>query len=142
MGRFLFSAWLALALATASVIFFFSAYLLGDLRGWRTFSWVVLCLFLFWFSYQNLKAGQLRCWLSWNGHDWQILTLGSVPESDPTLQARYAMTVHLDMQQWVFVSLQGNNGARQWFWLGKETFPDRWHGFRCAVYSRSEVLSS
>jgi hypothetical protein len=48
----------------------------------------------------------------------------------------------LDLQHLLYVSLQNKQGQRQWFWLSQDTFPDRWHGFRCAVYSRSEELSS
>ncbi len=73
---------------------------------------------------------------------WRVLTL--LPNVEPVLplQNGYSMTVHLDFQRLLFVSLRNHQGERLWFWLAKDSFPDRWHGFRCAVYSRSEAFPS
>ncbi len=73
---------------------------------------------------------------------WRVLTL--LPHFEPVLplQTGYAMSVHLDFQQLLFVSLRNHHGERLWFWLAKDSFPDRSDGFRRAVYSRSEAFSS
>ena len=56
-----------------------------------------------------------------------------------------ALQVHLDFQRWLFVSLAQPPSVnpfalaqRKWFWVSQQNFPERWHGLRCAVYSRSD----
>ena len=131
-----------MALSMTTGCLFVSAMVMADVWGWRALLGSFLWLLFAWFSYGQLKFGQSPCWLSWDGSGWRIHTLWPKTESDPTLQPGYAMNVHLDLQKLLFVSLQCSQGERQWFWLSKDTFPDRWHGFRCAVYSRSEDVSS
>ena len=73
---------------------------------------------------------------------WQILAVTPGPNPTMSLHAEYAMSVHLDLQKLLFVSLLNHKGEGHWFWLMQDSFPDRWHGFRCAVYSRAEAFSS
>ena len=124
----------------------------GDFSGWRG-----LLLGALWLVFSIVSMGfafnlQPRSWLSWNGHEWKIHPLMSpsllqktqiVPISHNELETHsltsaQAMTVHWDFQNHLCVSLINAAHRRQWFWLSKASFPDRWHGFRCAVYSRSE----
>jgi len=114
----------------------------GDLWGWRTLLLSAVWVFISGLSFRNLRNGQSPCWLSWDGQLWRIQTLLPDHPTAAALQACYAINVHLDLQHLLFVSLQNKQGERQWFWLQQGTFPERWHGFRCAVYSRSEDLSS
>jgi hypothetical protein len=58
--------------------------------------------------------------------------------TDPPSSGGYAIRVHLDFQQYLFVSLFNSTSRTQWFWVAKRSFPERWHGFRCAVYSHSD----
>ena len=142
MGRFSLSIRLAFSLALASIVLIVGALWRGYfLDGqWKLLLplWALCC----WFSFSKLKRGQPKCWLSWDGSMWRVLTLLPNFETEPPLQTGYAMTVHLDFQRLLFVSLRNHQGEHRWFWLAKDSFPDRWHGFRCAVYSRSEAFSS
>ena len=142
MGRFFISAWLSLFMSVATGLLLIGSHFFGDLWGWRTVLLVVLWASNARLSFQNFKKGQSRCWLSWDGHSWRIQTLLPEFSTEVALQACYEINVHLDLQHLIFVSLQNEQGERHWFWLRQGTFPDRWHGFRCAVYSRSEDLSS
>jgi len=119
-----------------------STHVSSDVWDWRTGLLGALWASMSCLSFRNLKNGQLRCWLSWDGHLWHIQSLWQGHPTEDALQACYAIHVHLDLQHLLYVSLQNKQGQRQWFWLSQDTFPDRWHGFRCAVYSRSEELSS
>lgn len=142
MGRFSLSIWLAFALALASIVLIIGALWWGYfLDGqWKLLLplWAMCC----WFSFSKLKRGQPKCWLSWDGSMWRVQTLLANFEPKLPLQTGYAMTVHLDFQRLLFVSLRNLKGEHLWFWLTQDSFPDRWHGFRCAVYSRSEAFSS
>jgi hypothetical protein len=102
-------------------------------------------------SFRSVWAGQAKCWLSWDGSTWQILPVRSPSNLRPSntssadlknhQEAQEAvghLTVHLDLQRVLLVSLANPDGDRNWFWVTQAAFPERWHGFRCAVYSRAE----
>jgi hypothetical protein len=74
--------------------------------------------------------------LCWTGHAWEVQLMLTEPS-----QVEHAISVHLDFQNYILVSLSNPHSARQWFWVSRKAFPERWHGFRCAVYSRSERIS-
>ena len=131
-----------MGMSLIGVMLFVGGNLSFDLRDWRALLWGGLCLFASVFSFRNLKAGQPLCWLSWDGNFWSIPNLLPEKQSEEASNAQYEIHVHLDFQSLLFVSLTNTLGQRQWFWLRQNSFPDRWHGFRCAVYSRSEDLSS
>jgi hypothetical protein len=142
VGRFLLSVWLVWALSAIAIMLYWGAAWWGDFSGWRSGLMIVLWIVFSYFSLRNLKSGQARCWLSWDGSSWYMLPLFPNPTPTIALQSGSALSVHLDLQHLLFVSLLNAQGKRHWFWLSKESFPDRWHGFRCAVYSRSEEFSS
>jgi hypothetical protein len=142
VGRFFFSAWMALAISLVVGLVIATSHLTVDLWSWRSFLLSALWFLLSGLSFWKLRAGQSRCWLSWDGNFWHIQTLLPEQQSEAALQTRYAVNVHLDLQGLLFISLRCEKGLRQWFWLSQNSFPDRWHVFRCAVYSRSEELSS
>ena len=116
-------------------------------------AWVLLTFF----SVYSLKSRLAQSWLCWDGHDWQVQTVLSLatqsvsvapspalsthlnqPLIGSPLDGGYAIRVHLDFQQYLFVSLLNATSRTQWFWVAKRSFPERWHGFRCAVYSQPE----
>ena len=151
VGRFSLSVRLAFALALASIVLIVGALWRGYfLDGqWKLLLplWAMCC----WFSFSTLKRGQPKCWLSWDGSTWQILPVRSPSNLRPSntssadlknhQEAQEAvghLTVHLDLQRVLLVSLANPEGDRNWFWVSQAAFPERWHGFRCAVYSRAE----
>ena len=142
MGRFFFSAWIALFLSALAIALFVFVYSQQDFSNWRWALFVSAWVACSWFSFRRLRAGQSKSWLSWDGNIWRIQQL--YPKLNMALSGEtiYAMDVHLDLQKRLFISLHSEKGQRHWFWLSQESFPDRWHGFRCAVYSRSEDLPS
>jgi hypothetical protein len=103
-----------------------------------------------------LKSRSAKSWLCWDGHHWQVQSVLSlpietfpvaprpafgIPLNRPLIQPSHggcAVRVHLDLQQYLFVSLLNPTSSTQWFWVAKRSFPERWHGFRCAVYSHSK----
>jgi hypothetical protein len=140
----------ALLCSVTAGAFIFS-FVSGDFESWRGALLVVAWSLASLLSFRSVWAGQAKCWLSWNGSAWQILPV-SVP-SDVRRQEFSAvdlknhqeadeagshLTVHLDLQRVLWVSLAYPEGGRNWFWVSQAAFPERWHGFRCAVYSRAE----
>ena len=132
-----------------------ASLLAGLFEGWRAAGLVGTWLLLMLFSVYSLKKRPTQSWLCWDGHDWQVQTVLSLPTQvvsvvpspalsthlnqaliDPPLDRGYAIRVHLDFQQFLFVSLLNTTSRTQWFWIAKRSFPERWHGFRCAVYSQ------
>ncbi len=130
--------------------FIFSFYA-GDFESWRGALLVVAWSLASLLSFRSVWAGQSKCWLSWDGTAWQIfpvcapfderrqnisaVDLKNHQEAD---EAGSHLTVHLDLQRVLLVSLANPEGDRNWFWVSQAAFPERWHGFRCAVYSRAE----
>jgi hypothetical protein len=133
VGRFFWSAWLALGFSFLSALALALNYWFGWIEGWR-FAWLCGVWFLLTlysaFSFKHLSP---KAWLCWTGQAWEIQFLFAAPS-----QVAHAISVHLDFQNYFLVSLSNPNSARQWFWVSRKAFPERWHGFRCAVYSRSE----
>lgn len=157
MGRFFWAAYWPIGLATLSFLALSASLLVGLFEGWPAAilfgTWVLLTFF----SVYSLKSRLAQSWLCWDGHDWQVQTVLSLatqsvsvaPSPAPSthlnqpligspLDGGYAIRVHLDFQQYLFVSLLNATFRTQWFWVAKRSFPERWHGFRCAVYSQSE----
>ena len=129
----------------------------GLFEGWRAALLFCAWVLLTFFSFYSLKSRLAQSWLCWDGHDWQVQTVLSLatqsvsvapspalsthlnqPLIGSPLDGGYAIRVHLDFQQYLFVSLLNATSRTQWFWVAKRSFPERWHGFRCAVYSQPE----
>jgi hypothetical protein len=132
VGRFLWGAWLALAFSLITALALTLSFWLGLIEGWR-FTWLcaVWCLLTL-YSAATFKQTSPKAWLCWDGQAWELQFL-----LEPPSQVAHSISVHLDFQKYFLVSLSGPNVSRQWFWVSKLAFPERWHGFRCAVYSRS-----
>jgi hypothetical protein len=130
---------------------FIFSFFAGDFESWRGAVLVVTWSLASLLSFRSVWAGQAKCWLSWDGSAWQILPVRS-PSNRRRSNTRSAdlknhqeaeeavghLTVHLDLQRVLLVSLANPDGDRNWFWVTQAAFPERWHGFRCAVYSRAE----
>ena len=157
MGRFFWDAFWLIGLALISFLALVASLLAGLFEGWRAAGLFVVWLLLTFFSLYSLKSRSAKSWLCWDGHVWQVHSVISLPTQvlavapspassihlnraliDPPLDGGYAIRVHLDFQQYLFVSVLNSTSSTQWFWVAKRSFPERWHGFRCAVYSQSE----
>ena len=147
VGRFFISAWAGLALASLSLAGFSWATYFGQVALETSLAFFFLWFALAFFTHVQLRPGQAKSWLSWDGAKWQIHALPALefaipPESAPSRTSQFPGTfllqVHLDLQQCLFVSLVNEQGKRYWFWVLQKSFPDRWHGFRCAVYSANK----
>ena len=137
VGRFFIGIYWVSALSVVTACAFAWSFLFGDFQGWRFNSLVFFWAFATCLSLWTVRHGQSPCWLSWDGNSWHEL-----PINPPAYSSAYVLacgiSVHLDLQQSMLVSLHNLNGFRKWFWVSRRSFPERWHGFRCAVYSRSE----
>ena len=133
VGRFFWGACVALGFSLLSVLALAFNFWLAWIEGWR-FAWLCGVWFLLSlysvFSFQRLSH---KAWLCWTGQAWEIQFLFAAPP-----QVTHTISVHLDFQNYFLVSFSNPNSARQWFWVSRNAFPERWHGFRCAVYSRSD----
>ncbi|NBY69427.1 MAG: hypothetical protein EBQ58_11585 [Betaproteobacteria bacterium] len=157
VGRFFWNAYWVLGLAVLSLLALILSWLAGQFDGWRAASLFAAWFFLTLFSVASLKREATPHWLCWDGQEWlvqsalsqstQALALAPMPalkirldrpSIDLPSQDAYAIRVHLDFQQYLFVSLFNSTSRTQWFWVAKRSFPERWHGFRCAVYSHSD----
>ena len=157
MGRFFSEAFWLIGLAALPLLALIASLLTGLFEGWRAAGLFGAWLFLTFFSLYSLKSRSAKSWLCWDGHAWQVQSVISLPTQalavapspassihlnraliDPPLDGGYAIRVHLDFQQYLFVSVLNSTSSTQWFWVAKRSFPERWHGFRCAVYSQSE----
>jgi hypothetical protein len=150
VGRFFMGKRLFAILSIATGLALWWGVPAGGLTGWRAGLLLVCWLSVLLGSLFALRQTQQKCWLSWNGHRWCVLAV--MPEadregsflglSDRSLETKFQeganLKVHLDWQNYLYISLTTLKGDSEWFWLTRATFPERWHGFRCAVYSRSE----
>ncbi|PUE17358.1 hypothetical protein B9Z32_07585 [Limnohabitans sp. MMS-10A-178] len=136
MGRFFWSAWMALGFSLLSMLslafYFWFGWIEGWPLAWLSGAWFLLSLY----AVVSFKQLSPKAWLCWTGHAWEVQLMLTAPS-----QVEHAISVHLDFQNYFLVSLSNPHSARQWFWVSRKAFPERWHGFRCAVYSRSERIS-
>jgi hypothetical protein len=157
VGRFFWEACGVLGLAMLSFLALISSLFAGHFEGWRAAALCGTWLLLTLYCVASLKRAATKNWLCWDGHEWQVQSVLSLPMPqlavapipdisirlnrlpiDPPSSGGYAIRVHLDFQQYLFVSLFNSTSRTQWFWVAKRSFPERWHGFRCAVYSHSD----
>jgi hypothetical protein len=148
VGRFYVSAWMGWVLSALSMAGFLCAVLWGYMGLETSLAFGFLWIALAFFTRSQLSAGQVKCWLSWNDAQWRVHSL-QVADSEAAwikdtstqfeIQGIFSMQVHLDLQQCLFVSMVNLQGERHWFWVFQKSFPERWHGFRCAVYSTNSL---
>jgi hypothetical protein len=137
VGRFAWASCLALLFSTLSLMAFALGLWGGFFEVWRAAGFLVLWFLLSLYAAISWRYPLGQYWLCWDGQTWQVHTVHQYP-IDPPVHDSYALSVHLDFQKSLLISLIKPNSLRQWFWISKSSFPERWHGFRCAVYSRSE----
>lgn len=130
----------------------------GGLLGWQVWgqasnelalwawSFWALCLAwaAAWAPRQQLVGGRLF----WSGEAWFWQTEGSSGQGD--LQS-VSVSVGLDVGSGLLLWIRRQDDAGQQnptqgpltcAWVQAHTMPSKWHGFRCAVYSRPQMLRS
>jgi hypothetical protein len=95
-----------------------------------------------WAPRQTLRDGRLL----WSGEDWFWLPDGAAARGE--LQ-RVSLWVGWDTDTRLLLWVQCTDEARPQpgalltcAWLQKSAMPSKWHGFRCAVYSRPKPLDT
>jgi len=90
---------------------------------------------------QTLSEGHLL----WSGEAWlwqSALGEDALSQDDQGL----SVAVGMDFGGGMLLLLQAGGELRQghgpWFcaWVSEQAMPSKWHGFRCAVYSRPKVI--
>ncbi|MFM7001534.1 MAG: hypothetical protein ACKOXU_10810 [Limnohabitans sp.] len=139
VGRFIWGPRLALAMA-ALVSCALLCWLVwtpssASLCVWAVCIWLVaLSGTAWWLPREFLQEGEL----AWDGEAWH----GSSPVAaeDPV-----HLSLTLDGGHFMLVSLRsmaqpGPGAEVRHAWVRRADMPSRWHGFRCAVYSRRTAV--
>ncbi len=95
--------------------------------GWRQCLYAVTWLAAGMIAVQAWRASP-RGRLIWNGQDWRWTSIGA------SVWGR--VTVHLDLQFVLVLSLRTPTGRRIWLWPERGTNSARWQALRQAVFSR------
>ncbi|MDD0810700.1 hypothetical protein PSQ20_10160 [Curvibacter sp. RS43] len=87
---------------------------------------------LAWAQARRLPVGDLV----WDGGLWQLNR-----QPDGSEDSAAALTVVLDLQWALLLRWPAASGrsAVVWLWVQRAWAPERWHGLRCAVYSRAAL---
>jgi hypothetical protein len=128
----------------------------GGLSAWQLQSQVssamVWFAWIFWLTcavataYGGPKEVLSNGHLFWSGEVWlwqSGLDADAFTKDDQDLN----LTVGLDLGASMLILIQAGHETRQrrgpWFfaWVSEQAMPSKWHGFRCAVYSRPKGLT-
>jgi hypothetical protein len=139
VGRFAWVRWGVAFLGVLSAL----------LTGWLLFrdqigseralwSWALLALVTA-VAMRSAQPSLAPTWLVWDGQCWQ----GWHDEGGERITPLAGLTVQADFQQTMLLMLHTQPAALanhapfpKWVWLYKGFAPAKWHGLRCAVYSR------
>lgn len=146
VGRFVWgrALWLAASVLGASGLVVWhstsAASGPGVLLAWL-FWGVCLAVTALWAPRQNLRQGRLF----WSGEDWFWLPDPSVDQGEMK-SVSLSVGVDLGFGLLLWVSLLDEEsrkpGVLRYAWLEKQAMPSKWHGFRCAVYSRPSLTDA
>ncbi|NMM13387.1 MAG: hypothetical protein HHJ17_07600 [Rhodoferax sp.] len=126
VGRSRFQGWLLVLTGLASVLVGLIWFRQSDLAGWRQGLYVATLLGTCVMAVQAWRrspCGSLR----WDGQAW------SWTERDVSVCA--VLSVHLDLQFFLLLSLRTDTGSRIWLWPERRTMAVRWNALRRAVFS-------
>ncbi|WP_296444925.1 hypothetical protein [Rhodoferax sp. UBA5149] len=98
-----------------------------DLAGWRQWLFALTLLGTCAIAAQTWRRSP-RGILHWDGQVWRWTGL------DASVCGR--VTVHLDLQFWLVLSLRMDAGARLWLWPERAADVVLWNALRRAVFSR------
>ena len=142
VGRFVWGRLLFVAVCVFSAVGLFSWQLQTLATGTNLWAawlfWVVCALSVaLWAPRQTLTGGRL----GWSGEAWFWQAHADSAEQSQAV----AVSVGLDTGQGLLLWLQplneegGAHGRLLCAWLQASAMPSKWHGFRCAVYSRPKT---
>jgi hypothetical protein len=112
---------------------------------WSAWVFVVVCAGITAFAAprQILSDGRLL----WSGENWGWQSgLGNAEDDEVGDGEAWALSVGLDLGSCMALILQRppnahrNRGPCLFAWVSERDMPSKWHGFRCAVYSRPQTL--
>lgn len=137
VGRFAWGVWAGALLGIAAVLLTGGLFYLDHISpGWAVLSLALVCLAAaLWMHSGIRRTGPF--WLVWDGQGWQCWQ----DEEGQEAFSVGSLSVQVDFQQVLLLHLTCNSSAstrpfQKWLWLYKGFAPAKWHGLRCAVYSR------
>lgn len=128
LGRSHFQGWLGGLTSVAGIAIGVLWYCQADLIGWRQLLFFLTLLLTSGFAAVAWRRSPEGC-LRWDGTAWGW-TAGSTAESG-------VLSVHLDLQFCLVLSLRTDTGARIWFWPERRVDLAHWNDLRRAVFVRS-----
>jgi hypothetical protein len=143
VGRFAVGRFLLVAVAMLSALGLLSwqmQSLATGLKLWAAWGFWGACAgaALLWAPKQTLTGGRL----GWSGEAWFWLDKADTAEQAQTVVVSVGLDTGQALLLWVRkVDEQGRaQGLMQSAWLQANAMPSKWHGFRCAVYSRPKTV--
>lgn len=139
VGRFVWGPRLALALAAvvsaALLLWLVWTQASALVCMWMGFAWLVAVTgTAWWLPREFLQEGEL----AWDGQAWH-------GPSPAVAEDTVHLSLMLDGGHFMLVSLRstvqpGRGAGVRHAWVRCTDMPSRWHGFRCAVYSRRTAV--
>jgi hypothetical protein len=144
VGRFVFGRFLLAALCVLSAVGIISWQMQSLAMGpklWAAWFFWSLCAVIsgLWAPRQTLTGGHL----GWSGESW----FWQAEENPDGHLLGVTVSVSLDTGQGLLLWVQALDeqgkarGRLKYAWLEAGAMPSKWHGFRCAVYSRPKTAA-
>lgn len=127
VGRSRFQGWLVSMAGLAGMVAGLLWRQQADLAGWRQWIFAVTLLgacVVAVQAWRRTPRGSLR----WDGQAWSWTSVD--------VSACGVVTVHLDLQFFLLLSLRTDTGVRLWLWPERRAEVTRWNALRRAVFSR------
>ena len=144
VGRFVVGRFLFVAVGVLSALGLLSWQMQSLATGatlWAAwgFWWACAGAAVLWAQKQTLTDGRL----GWNGEAWFWQAKADSSELAQIVVVSVGMDTGQALLLWVRkVDEQGRaQGLLQSAWLQASAMPSKWHGFRCAVYSRPKTTA-
>ena len=137
VGRFAWAVWCCAVLGVTAALLTGWLFYVDQLSPrWTLFSGGLVGLVAVVWLRSSWRAPQLA-WLVWDGQGWQWW----LDEDGQEVQHLCSLSVQADFQQVLLLHVTSEARAhratfQKWVWLYKGFAPAKWHGLRCAVYSR------
>ena len=143
VGRFALGRFLLVAVVVLSALGLLSwqmQSLATGLKLWAGWGFWGACVgsAVLWAPRQTLTGGRL----GWSGEAWFWLAKADTAEQAQTVVVSVGLDTGQALLLWVRkVDEQGRaQGLLHSAWLQAGAMPSKWHGFRCAVYSRPKTV--
>ena len=127
VGRSHFQGWLVGLTALVGTLTALLWHYQVTTGGWKQWLFVVTLLGSCMVAFRDWRRAP-RGILRWDGKDWTWIS--------PAALAGGVVTIHLDLQFCLVLSLRTEAGARIWLWPEQRVEVTRWNALRRAVFSR------